>query len=68
MDDIWMEGSKGKRMMTMSEVIHEALVKAREIREELEPITYDYLLATDVMKSLADLEFRTFNQEMNAEL
>ncbi len=67
MDDIWMDDeTKGKQMQPMSEVIHEALVEAKEIREELEPHTFEYLLATDVMKELADLEFRTFNQEMDS--
>ncbi len=52
--------------MTMSEIVHEALVEAKKAREDMTPGTFQFTLATDVMKELADLEFRTFNQEMNA--
>lgn len=55
-----------KQMETVSEMIHEALVKVKEAREQMEPHTFTFLLATDTMKELADLEHRIFNQEMNA--
>lgn len=52
----------------VSELIHEALVTVKEAREKMEPHTFNFLLATDTMKELADLEFRTFNQEMDASI
>jgi hypothetical protein len=51
---------------TPSEIIHDALVEVKQARDEMTPGTFSYTLATNVMKELSELEFRTFNQEMNA--
>ena len=59
------EDTEGKEM-NVSEIVHETLFKVKEEREKHRPHTFSYLLATDVMKELAELELRVFNQEMNA--
>jgi hypothetical protein len=59
------ERNRREQMKTPSEIIHEALVETKKARDKMVPGTFAFTLATDVMKELADLEFRTFNQEMN---
>ena len=59
------EDTEGKEM-NVSEIVHETLFKVKEEREKHRPHTFSYLLATDVMKELAELELRIFTQEMNA--
>lgn len=56
----------GEEQMNVSEIVHETLFKVKEEREKHRPHTFSYLLATDVMKELAELELRIFTQEMNA--
>lgn len=64
------EQHRRKQMTTMnetiSEIIHEALVKVKEFRGFETPGTFSHTLSTQTMKELADLEFRIFNQEMDA--
>ena len=57
--------TNGREPMYVSEIVHETLVKVKEERSKHRPHSFEFILATDVMKEIAELELRIFNQEMN---